>query len=114
MKKRIALVLLLAACAAAPALRAAEKPQAGEEKIRCADYHVTRAVFYGSGIDTSRRWNICTGATDGGVEVHMTQHIVPIRNCPGEYAVVRKYTDKGGALIKYSVRRLKDCGSVSI
>lgn len=78
------------------------------------NYPTTKFVFYGSGIDLDREWNICTGNTDGGVEVHLTQQILPIQNCPGEYVVVRTYTTPDGKLIKRSLRRLADYGSVPV
>ncbi len=71
-------------------------------------YPTTKAIFYGSGIDLTKDYNICTGSTDGGVEVHMTQQILPIQHCPGDYVVVRKYTYADGTFIKQTLRRLSD------
>lgn len=71
-------------------------------------YPTTKAIFYGSGIDTGKEWNICTGATDGGVEVHMLQKILPIQNCPGDYVVVRVYTLPDGTVVKRQIRRLSN------
>lgn len=77
-------------------------------------YPTTKATFFGSGIDLSKDWNICTGSTNGGVEVHLIQQILPIQNCPGEYVVVRTYTTPDGKLLKRSLRRLSDYGSVPV
>lgn len=84
-----------------------KKPESWGD-IRFVRYPTTKAIFYGSGIDLSKDWNICTGDTDGGVEVHMVQKILPIENCPGEYVVIRVYRDKDGNFLKKSVRRLSD------
>lgn len=72
-----------------------------------AVYPTTKAVFYGERVDISRKWNICVGRTDGGVEVHLTQVIKPIENRPGEYVVVRQYRYADGTFIKQSLKRLK-------
>ena len=71
-------------------------------------YPLTEAVFYGSGIDTSREWNICTGSTEGNVEVHMRQEILPVQYCPGEYVVVRVYMLPDGTVVKREIKRLSD------
>lgn len=94
-------------------LSAAEKPTSWGDH-RFIEYPTTETIFYGSGIDVNKDWNICVGATDGGVEVHLRQQILPIQNCPGEYVVVRTHTDRDGKLIKRSTRRLSDYGSVPI
>lgn len=77
-------------------------------------YPTTKAVFYGSTIDFDGSRNPCRGSTDGGAEVHLTQQIKPIENCPGDYAVVRHYTLADGTLLKQSISRLSRLGSVPI
>lgn len=53
-------------------LSAAEKPTSWGDH-RFIEYPTTETIFYGSGIDVNKDWNICVGATDGGVEVHLRQ-----------------------------------------
>lgn len=74
--------------------------------VRKVIFPETKAVFYGSEIDLSRKWNICTGNTDGGVEVHLSETVHPLENCPGEYVMVRKYTFPDGKIITQRLRRL--------
>lgn len=88
------------------------KPEAWGD-VEMVTYPKTVATFYGSGVDVTRKWNICTGSTDGGVVVNMKQEILPIQNCPGDYVVVRRYTYPDGTLIKQSLQRLSN-GSVPI
>lgn len=105
----VAAVMASAVCSAE---NTSEKPEGWGDTV-VETYPTTTAVFYGSGIDLSRKWNICTGNTDGGVEVHFKQEIKPVQNCPGEYVVVRRYTYPDGTLIKQSLQRLSE-GSVPI
>ncbi|MDE6490352.1 MAG: hypothetical protein K2L49_04250 [Muribaculaceae bacterium] len=107
-------VMLCFAALSMPAYSLASKKPVSWGDTNFVEYPTTHAVFYGSDIDLDKEWNICTGSTDGGVEVHMTQQILPIQNCPGEYVVVRTYTDKDGKLIKRTILRLSSYGSVPI
>lgn len=107
--------LILAVALLAPAAVHSETSHASTESrgdTTHIEYSVTKAIFYGSSIDLSREWNPCVGPVDGGVEVHMTQQILPIKNCPGQYVVVRDYTLPDGTLLKHTVRRLS--GSVPV
>lgn len=109
MKKYLLSLLFLAL--SSPVIIAGRKALPAEAAVK---YPVTTAIFYGSGIDTSREWNICTGATDGGVVITMVQRILPIQNCKGDYVVVRTYTDQSGRVVKRSLRRLSSGGAVPV
>lgn len=109
----ISAATLIASVVVCSANETVSKP-VGWGDVPFVKYPTTQMVFYGSGIDLNRNWNICIGNTDGGVEVHLTQQILPIQNCPGEYVVVRTYTTPDGKLIKRSLRRLSDYGSVPV
>jgi hypothetical protein len=106
MKKGICLMMVVGAMLLTNAAKGATKPETWGD-CQFVNYPTTQCIFYGSDIDTTQDWNICVGDTDGGVEVHMTQQILPIQNSPGHYVIVRRYTTPDGSLIKQTIKRFE-------